>query len=354
MSRLISSICAACAAIAIAGPAAAQAEDWANSLYTEEGIELRADERVFTLFAALNEMGLDEAPVARTQPVPKRQYDPVRQLVRDSVNIDPALRSRIDAFFDKHPLPLATYTAYVLTLGSAPGFAAPEKPAPQFAQLAGFEQLLAEFHKSAKIGSLFDKVQPQHREALKRWQAVVDAPIERARGILKAPETDDSPRLIVVLNLLDGRGAGYGFTHGDETLLVVGPDDTEAPDARPIAKAFARAELQSAAEAGHSGLKSGSALLTEVHNAGYGVGAATVADYVAENLARTVAIRAATANGEIGRALEAEKRSGFVLVSEFNRGLAIYAKSNKPMPAFLADFLREIDTASFLAQLRGN
>lgn len=355
MSRLITSLCAACAAVAIAVPTAADAaEDWANSLYTEGGIELRADERVFTLFAVLNEMGLDEAPVARKNPIPKREYDAVRQLVRDAVNLDPALRAKFDEFFDKNPLPLRAYTAYALTLGSAPGFQAPEKPAKELAQLAGFEKLLAEFYAKHGIKKIFDHVQPQHREALKRYQKVVDGPIAKAREILKAPETDDSPRIVVVLNLLDGRGAGYGVGDADVTYLVIGPDDAAEPNPMPIAKAFARVELQAAAEAGNGALKNGATLLEEVVAAGYAVGAANVADYVAETLARTVAIKAAVANGEVSRAFEAEKRNGFVLVSEMNRGLAIFAGSPKPMKVFLADFLREVDTSRYIAALRGN
>ena len=353
MSRLISSLCAACAAIAIVVPTAASAEDWANSLYTEGGIELRADERVFTLFAALNEMGLDEAPVSRKDPIPKREYDPVRQQVRDQVNLDPALRAKFEAFFDQHPAPLRAYTSYVLSLGAAPGFAAPEKPAKDVAALKGFEALLAEFYAKAGIHKLFDAMQPAHRETLKRYAPVVDKPIAAARDILKAPETDDSPRVVLVVNLLDGRGSSYGVAGTDETVLVVGPAG-QAPDTQAIAKAFARVEIQGAAEAGKGALKGGPALLREVQESGFAVGAADVADYVAETLARAVAIKAAVPDAQANRAVEAEKRKGFVLVGDMNRGLAIFAKSPKPMNAFLPDFLREVDAGKAMAALRGN
>ncbi|WP_373049102.1 hypothetical protein [Vulgatibacter sp.] len=353
MSRLISSLCAALAALAIAFPVAARAEDWANSLYTEGGIELRADERVFTLFAALNEMGLDDAPISRKDPIPKREYDPVRQQVRDAVTLDPALRGKFEAFFDKNPAPLRTYTAYALAVGPAPTFAAPEKLPKELAALKGFEALLAEFYGKASIQKIFDAVQPAHREALKRYTAVVDKPIASARDILKAPETDDSPRVVLVLNLLDGRGSSYGVGTADETWLVVGPAGS-TPDAQAIVKAFARVEIQGAAEAGDKSLKGGSQLLREIQEAGYAVGAGNVADYVAETLARAVAIKAVVADGETSRAFEAEKRRGFVLVSDMNRGLAIYAKSPKPMNTFLADFLREVDAGKAVAALRGN
>ena len=56
-------------------PAAVQG-DWFASLYTGEGIELRADERVFALFSMLNAVGYDSGPITRKEPVPKVMYHP--------------------------------------------------------------------------------------------------------------------------------------------------------------------------------------------------------------------------------------------------------------------------------------
>ena len=52
--------------VLIATPAfAASKGDWFASLYTGDGVELRNDERIFTLFAIFNAMGFDEGPVTR-------------------------------------------------------------------------------------------------------------------------------------------------------------------------------------------------------------------------------------------------------------------------------------------------
>lgn len=348
MSRLITRLGAALAACILSLPVAASAEDWANSLYTEGGIELRADERVFTLYAALNEMGLDDAPVTRTDPVPKREYDPVRQQVRDAVGLDPALRGKFEEFFDKHPQPLRTYTAFALAIGQAPAFTVPADLPKDLQGLKGFEALLAEFHAKAGIGGLFDKMQTAHREALKAYAPAIDKPIAQAREILKAPETDDSPRVVLVVNLLDGRGSSSGIAAGDEVFLVVGPAGAKV-DTSAVAKAFARVEVQPAAEAKGVTLKGGKELLREVKES-YSVGADNLADYVAENLARAVAIKASVPAGETTKAMQAERRKGYLLVGEMNRGLVLFAKSPKPMATFLADFLREVDAG----KLQGN
>lgn len=353
MSRLSMRLCAALAAVVLAIPFAASAEDWANSLYTAGGTELRADERVFTLFALLNEMGHDDAPISRSNPIARREFDPIRQQVRDEVGLPADLRTRFEAFFDKHAQPLRTYTAFALAVGPAPTFTAPEKLPKELAGLKGFEALLAEFYARAQIKSVFAKVQVAQREALKSYTDAVDAPLGQAREILKAPETDDSPRVVVVVNLLDGRGSSYGVAHDDTVFLVVGPAGAK-PDPMAMIKAFARIELQPAAEARGVTLKGGKDLLTEVQESGYLVGAETVADYVAETMARAVAIRAAAPNGQASKAFEAERRKGFVLINEMNRGLVLYAKSPKPMPVFLADFLREVDASKAAAALKGN
>ena len=98
MRRILPRLLTALAAIALLVPAVARADDWANSLYSEGGVEVRADERVFALFALFNAMGLNDAPILRKDPILKREYDPVRERVRDLLRIDPKLRPEVEAF----------------------------------------------------------------------------------------------------------------------------------------------------------------------------------------------------------------------------------------------------------------
>src|SRR4051794_20683423 len=91
--------------VLVASPAFASSKgDWFASLYTGEGVELRNDERVFTLFAIFTAMGSDQSPVTRKDPLPKVIYPPVRQQVRGRViGGDAEVRNAADAFFDAHP-----------------------------------------------------------------------------------------------------------------------------------------------------------------------------------------------------------------------------------------------------------
>lgn len=342
--------------LCLALAAGAQAQDeWATSIYSPGGAELRVDERVFTLFAALNELGYEVAPVTRHDPIPKREFDPVRRAVRDAASMEPALRSKFEAFFDKNPVPVRVYLTYALALGDAPTFKAPEAPPAGTESLKGFEALLAEFYAKAKVGAMFSKAVEVHRDAMRAWAKVVDKPLAETREALGVEETDESPLTMVVVNLLDGRGQSQGILIGDELNLVVGPPGKE-PDPTIVARAFARAEVVSLTQGNGRHLKNGEGLLEEVRSAGVPVDSATVDEFVAENLARVVAIRASLPREEQARAMEEEFWRGFVLVKELNRGLAIYRASggSKPLNQFIADFLREIDTAKILASFKGS
>jgi hypothetical protein len=341
-------------ALAIPLSSSAQ-DDWATSLYSAGGAELRVDERVFTLFAALNELGYDNAPVTRLDPIPKREFDPVRRAVRDAAGMEPALRGKFEAFFDKNPLPVRSYLTYALALGPAPTFKAPEAPPAGTEPLKGFEALLQEFHTKAKIGSMFHRAVEVHRDAMRAWSAVVDKPLAEAREALGVVESDDSPMNVVVVNLLDGKGASFGIPMGEDLFLVVGPPGKE-PDASTVARAFARAEVIALAKGKGRNLKNGESLLQEIRGSGFPVEAANIDDFVAENLARVIAIKASVPAAERSKALEEEYWRGFVLVKELHRGLAIFAvsKNGKPLEQFIADFLREIDTAKLLASLKGS
>jgi hypothetical protein len=358
MRRFLLRLTTALAAVSLLVPAtagAAGAGDWASSLFSEGGVEVRADERVFTLFALFNAMGMNDAPILRKDPILKREYDPVRQRVRDLLRIDPKLRPEIEAFFDAHPHAIRTYIAFVLAVGNAPNFEVKGELPKEAAGLKGFEKLLARFYASSKIGVLFERETAAQRETLKQFAALVDAPILKARELLRNPETDDSPRLVLVVNLLDGRGSGYGVGFPNETYLVVGPLGAEA-DIAPAVKAFARVSTQQAAEKGYKSLKGGKDLFEEVLDSGFAVGAENIADYIAESVARAVAIKATYADEQVmAKAFDREHKNGFVMVKDMNRGLVLFAiQKAKPFDVFLADYLRELDAGKAVAALKGN
>ncbi len=224
------------ALVVLAAPASAGPKgDWFASLYTGDGVELRNDERVFTLFAIFNALGFDQGPVTRRDPVPRVVYHPVRHQVRARVIAgDPEVRKAAEAFFDAHPVALKRYLSYVVT-SDAPPFAAGAK-AKELQDLKGLEQVLAKAWAGWKLEELAGSVQGEYRKTLKGYLTGLDMPLSRARLALKVPEATEA---LLVVNLLDAHDQVRAVQgEGNEVYVVVGPG--EKPNVEGVLREFAR------------------------------------------------------------------------------------------------------------------
>jgi len=310
------------------------ASDWFASVYSPQGVEVRADERLFTLFATFNALGYDVAPVVRKDPVARRAYSPVRVRVREALaGLDPKLLAQVNAFFDAHPLPLAQYVAYTAQLGPAPSFSAPAGIAP--ASLAGFEKQLAAVYQAAKVGALFAQVQEAYRADTKAYVPVIDGPLAQARTLLRDPPG----RAIVAVNDLDGQGAVQAVSVGSDTkLLVVGPSAT--PDVEGVVRAYARLVLAPIMGKKAGALKGASEQAAVVRGSG-GPELTSAADYATALLARAIAIKV-TARDAAASEKAAEKQ-GFAGIKDAVRAVGELAKPGRPLDQVIPDVLARID-----------
>ncbi|NPC86335.1 hypothetical protein HPC49_50140, partial [Pyxidicoccus fallax] len=214
--------------------ASAPAEDWFSSVYTAAGLEVRADVRVFTLFALLNRLGYDAGPRYREHPVPAYRYGPARTRVREAlVTASPAVLARAQAFFDAHPVPLEAYLARLLGGPQASGAAR---------SLDGLEALLAQVEAEWPVAELRADTLDLYRAEQRAWLPMLDAPIQQAARLLGLPE--GKPALRVVVNLLDAEGSIRRVETERGWVLVVGPA-TQRPEMEPVVREFARAVLSS-------------------------------------------------------------------------------------------------------------
>jgi hypothetical protein len=312
--------------------ASARAEaDWFASLYTGEGTELRADERVFALYALLNSMGYDQAPVVRQHPVIRHQFHPVRQQVRDRLTLDPELRKQAEAFFDAHPQPVERYLGYAVT-GGAPPFTQGSK-AKEYGELKGLEALLAKAYSSWKLGEVLSGVQAEYRKALKGYLTAIDGPMAKAQKLLKVGE--NAPPSLLVLNLLDGHNEAHGVMGTGEVVVVVGPSDK--PNVEAVVREYAQVMLQdSIGKKAQSGWSGGAGLLKEAQL--YGAPEKTVGDYAAALLARALALKATDA-GE--GAYEAAAQKGYFGLKEIARNF----DEGKPVESWALDALGKVRPA---------
>src|SRR5882762_8231796 len=96
---------------------------------SEYGVDFQADPRLIVVMAALEAAGFDPIPAGR-EPGGFRS-----QLRKDLADLDPDLRSRLQAFYERTKLPApatpadqaSRYVSLALSLGPLPALEAPER-----------------------------------------------------------------------------------------------------------------------------------------------------------------------------------------------------------------------------------
>lgn len=281
------------------GPSLAHAEtDWFSRIDTPGGIELRADSRVFTLFALLNRAGYDAGPVRREHPVPAYRYSPARVRVREALaSADSAVLQRAQAFFDAHPLPLERYLALAVRLEDTP-----EVP-PELRELEGLEALLDLVESRWPIPGLRSETFEEYRGAMRSYVAVLDVPLQRVQRVLRLPES--RPGLRVLVNLLGAEGWSRGFRTPQAVVVVVGPG--RSPEVERVVWEYARLLLPPrVSEQAQAQWAAGPSLLKEAQ--ALGAREATVGEYAVALVSRALAL---AAMGAPDSAYEAASREGY-------------------------------------------
>jgi hypothetical protein len=312
---------------ALAAPAARAEADWFARLYTPRGTELRADSRVFTLFALLNRAGYDSGPLRREHPVPAYRYSPARTRVREALaGAEPAVLQRAQAFFDAHPVPLERYLAVALLLED-------DAPVPaELRELEGLEPLLDQVEARWPIASLRAETFDQYRAELRSYLAVVDAPLQRAQRLLRAPES--GPGVRVVVNLLAAEGWVRGFRTGQDVVLVVGPG--KSPELERLIWEYSRLMLpRQVGEQAQARWAAGPALLREAQ--ALGAREVTVGEYAVALLSRALALAALQAPDS---AYEAAQREGYFGL----KTLAGSFEDARPVDAWALEGLARVST----------
>ena len=305
--------------------------DWFASLYTGEGIELRADERVFTLYALLNAMGYDEGPVAREFPLPRYQFHPVRQQVRTKLlSAPPDVRDQANAFFDSHAKPVEHYLRYALH-SAPPPFTSGAK-AKELQDLKGLEGLLKATWTQWKLDDLMAQVQGEYRKGLKAWLVAVDEPMLKARKLLSVPA--NGPQSMLVLNLLEAENRVTGVMGDGEVVLVVGP--SSRPDVPALLAEYARVFVEPKVAKKAQGSWGGGAILLREAQL-LGAPEKTVGEYATTLFTQAVALKATNAPDS---AYDALAQKGYHGVKD----IALQLEDGKPVEAWALDALKKAET----------
>jgi hypothetical protein len=213
-----------------------------GSVYSEDGVEITVDGRIFTLFAALNHHGYNQERDTGKAPLFKPLFTQARIKVRRELNRPgPALKG-FGKVFEKHTVPVDDYIAAALELKPVPALSAEKGASPLaralgkhasdfFSEEGGFP-LFQETATSAKKTQ--KALLPGLNKATKKLTAQVN--LGSSEDQLLDDEGGPKGRAVVILNPMDAHGALSRHTRGDAHYVVAGPVNDEA-DRRAIVDA---------------------------------------------------------------------------------------------------------------------
>lgn len=259
--------------------------DAPERLISEHGVELRNDERVFVLYAALNALGFAEETRRRGPPLRAPIFHPIRQEVREALRKVKGKDSKADIqrLFETSPAEIETYLEAYLADDGAPLSKEAKSLKPNLRTLDAYRQ-------NAELEGLFDNLAQEQRALSKELKKRIEADFGAAAKLLGQEDLRAPLNLIVIPNPLDGHEIVRQVWIGKERYLLVGPGIETAATAilRASLRSLFQDQLGSAMGGAAKFTKSWSALATSRRiKRAYPDATA----YLAEALARAVAYR---------------------------------------------------------------
>jgi len=180
-----------------------------NDLARDPIVSVRADERIFTVFAAIKAAGFEkETRMKEIEDLP----------IQAVQNVSDFIRSR--GFSEQD------YCAYALLLSDPPRFekvfSTLDLKSPVRSPISDFNLVLREFYKAADIHSIWEKMKPEYEKEIKRDQKFANNSLISVFNFLKRPLPHGADSIMLFPNLLQKRGSGYGNLLEGVAYLIVG------------------------------------------------------------------------------------------------------------------------------------
>lgn len=306
-----------------------------------EYVRLQADERLFTLFAALNAAGYDEENNEQGMSEVRRQ---VRAALTGAGGETPRLPAMLRPYLALcRTIHVSQCATWILQRGPAPAFARAVDGwalnAPAFPFL-GFDRALAAFYRQADIAGLWAAQRPAYEAEIARYRSLATPAVAEVFAYLRiaAPPTAG---VVVLPNLLDAYWRGYGPRVGDLSYVVMGPavepnvgliqHEAMHPILNPLVDAHLGAVERGQADRLFAALKPRVA-------AGY----SSWPNILHESVIRAVEVRlAAPADRE--RLIRQEEAVGFPLVRPLAGRLAEYEAGGQTIAEFMPRLLEALN-----------
>ena len=213
-----------------------------DSLFSDESVEIRADERLFTLMLLMNGMGWSEAAEYGPAPLKSPIYKGVRKDLIGKLSayreryLPKAVLNRAQRFVAEHPGSLKDYIEACLHMERAPDFKFQKTLPKSLMKLKGLDGLLRSTWKAARVRVLMSR----YKEAL----------IEGQQTLLSRVDKRTKP-LVLMLKAkaaaTPAKPAAEKAEGDDDMGDLFGGDDEEGADDGTATADDATAELESVA-----------------------------------------------------------------------------------------------------------
>ena len=211
-----------------------------DSLFSDESVEVRADERLFTLMLLMNGMGWSEAADYGPAPLKTPQYKGLRKDLIEKLRtyreryLPNAVLNRAQRFVTEHPGSLKDYIEACLHMARAPDFTFQKTLPKTLAKLKGLDELLRAAWKGARVGVLMGRYQEGLVEGQQKLLSQIDQRTKPLVRMLKAKAEV-------------AKASAPAASDGDDMGDLFGGDDDDSGDEGTATADDATAELESVA-----------------------------------------------------------------------------------------------------------
>lgn len=277
---------------------------------------------------------------------------PVREMVRREIAAkNPPSLADLKRFFADHKqkdssAELSQYISFALCVDGPPDFAyryrSVELP-PDVAQLQGFSQILAKFHKEANLDDLWRKAQPAFEATLERYHLPAVTALTQVNAYLRSSTSGAlSTHFQVYIDLLGAPNQVHTRSYKSDFFVVVTP--SAEPQADEIRHGYLHYQLDPLSIRYADELDKKRSLID------FAQGAPLLESYYKEDfglLANECVIKAVesrlAAAGERQALVNKAVREGYVLTAAFAEALPAYEKQEQSLRFYYPDLIRAID-----------
>jgi hypothetical protein len=320
------------------------------------GISVQASPQVFAVMCALGAAGyqVDESLLAQ---MPAR-----RALRADLLKMQGPATDALRQFYQDHALAdpgdtLSRYVTFAIVAGPPPDFNLPQNQEllpPDVVALDGFQEVLANFYREARLGSRWTWVEPEYEPALESYRATLRQIVTVSDAYLREIVKSNSRRTFTVyVEPLVGARTNFR-NYGDQYSIVVGTANDMPVDA--IQHAYLHFVLDPLVLRNRPLIYKKRALLAvaaraprlpvEYDN--------DFISFVDECVVKSVELRLRHLSAaQLEAALRDDDQSGFILVRPLVARLQLFEKAGPAMSYYFGDLISGIDADAEQKRLQG-